>query len=100
MTMPVRIVCTNCEQGNAVNSLLEERVYQDEKHGPLSGRGAHSIGEWLLLIESELNEAKTALIKGGKGRDAVRQEIIQIGALCLAALEQHGTIDPHDGRQI
>lgn len=58
------------------------------------------MGEWILLMESELAEAKHALIKGGRGRDTVRHEIIQVGALCVAALEQHGTIDTHEGRQI
>lgn len=84
----------------AVEALLDERNYQDEKHGPLHAGGSHTLGEWILLIEAELAEAKQALIKGGTGRDTVRHEIIQVGALCVAMLEQHGCEDPHNGRQI
>lgn len=77
-----------------------ERDYGDRKHGPINGHGAHTIGEWVLLIESELNEAKVALIKGGMHRDGVRAELTQIAALAVAALEQHGLEDPGPGRQI
>jgi hypothetical protein len=72
-----------------------ERAYQDIKYGS----EPHTIGGWLLLIEDELKEAKHALIKGGVGRDSVRQEIIQVAALCLAALEQHGIHDSDLGRK-
>lgn len=98
--MNAAVAVGSVEQAEAVAALMGEREYQDIKHGPLDGRGSHTLGEWLLLIESELAEAKQALIKGGRGRDTVRHEIIQVGALCVAALEQHGTIDPHEGRQI
>jgi hypothetical protein len=94
------ILCSTAEQENAVGALLTEREYQDQKHGSLTDGGSHTLGEWILLIESELAEAKQALIKGGKGRDTVRHEVIQVGALCLSMLEQHGIIDPHEGRQI
>lgn len=66
-----------------------ERVYQDMKHGPIREK-PHTVGGWLLLIESELNEAKEAAIKGGKGRNAVMQEILQVAATAIAAIEQHG----------
>jgi hypothetical protein len=52
-----------------------------------------------LLIEAELVEAKQALIKGGKGRDSVMSEIVQIGALALAAIEEHG-IQEREGRSV
>jgi hypothetical protein len=83
-----------------IQALHQERTYQDQKHGTLDGTGSHTLGEWILLIESELAEAKLALIKGGRGRDTVRHEVVQIGALAMACLEQHGLVDPHDRRQI
>lgn len=70
----------------------KEREFQDQKWGSID-KNPHTIGGWLLLIESELEEAKRALIKGSTGRDAVRAEIIQIAAVCVAALEQHGVVD-------
>ena len=77
-----------------------ERDFQDVKHGPLSESGGHTLGEWALILEAELAEFKVALIKGGKGRDSVRSELIQIAGVAIAALEQHGVKDPHEGRQV
>lgn len=74
----------------AVKEVEAERDFQDTKWGPVSHNG-HSIGEWILLIEAELIEAKLALIKGGEGRDNVMHEILQIAALGIAAVQQHGT---------
>lgn len=85
---------------DVVDAITNERDFQDRKHGPLSGAGAHTLGEWLLLIEAELHEAKVALIKGGEGRNSLRSELVQVAALVFAALEQHGLNDPHSGRQI
>ena len=88
------------EQETALRAVIDERRFQDEKWGPLFNGGSHTIGEWLLLIEDELIEAKRSLIKGGTGRDSVRSEIVQIAALAVSCLEQHGTADPHEKRQI
>lgn len=73
----------------AVKALAEERAYQDDKHGSIDAN-PHTVGGWLLLIESELNEAKEAAIKGGSGRNAVMHEILQVAATAMAAVEQHG----------
>jgi len=73
----------------AVCAVIDERNYQDEKHGPIGTHG-HTIGEWILIMEAELAEAKQALIKGGKGRDSVLHELVQVTAVGLACLEQHG----------
>lgn len=80
-------------QGKAMAALLNERDFQDRKWGELDNGGGHSIGEWVLLIEAELEEAKRALIKGGTGRDSVLMEIVQVGALALACIEQHGLVE-------
>lgn len=73
----------------AMNAVVDEREYQDQKHGPLDTHG-HTIGEWILIMEAELQEAKNALIKGGSGRNSVLHEIIQVTAVGFACLEQHG----------
>ena len=100
MTFDTIIKCNNLEQVDAMNAILEERKFQDGKYGSLDDGGSHQLGEWILLIEDELSEAKHALIKGGVGRNSLRSELIQVAALVLAALEQHGCDDPHDRRQI
>ncbi len=85
-------------QSVIIGEILRERKFQDRKHGH-PDENPHSIGAWLLTIEAELLEAKTACIKGGKGRDNVINEIKQVAALCVACLEQHG-VDPLPGRTV
>jgi hypothetical protein len=81
-------------------AITGERQFQDEKFGPLNQGGGHTLGEWVLLIEAELMEAKQALIKGGSGRNSLRSELVQVAALVFACLEQHGVEDPTEKRQI
>lgn len=81
---------------DVINAILEERDFQDEKHST----SHHGMGTWLLLIESELDEAKLAAVKGGKGRNSVRSELVQVAALCIAALEDHGLTSSNEGREV
>lgn len=75
-------------------AIVDERQFQDQKYGPITGKGGHELGAWLIIAESELAEAKKALVHGGskevKGRDTIRAELVQLAAVCVAALEQHG----------
>jgi len=86
------------DNGAVLVAFLKERQFQDEKHGTIKDK-PHTLGEWLLIIEAELAEAKLALIKGGKGRDNVISEIVQIGACAMGALEEHG-LEPIEKRAI
>ena len=79
--------------------LLRERKFQDSKWGPIEA-APHTLGEWIIIAEFELAEAKLALIKGGAGRDSIRAELIQTAAVLVAALEQHGTMSPNDKREV
>lgn len=96
------------------NAIVREREFQDDKYGPVilprptvkeledilacrpDGRknGGHELGAWLIILEKELDEAKDALVHGGgktaKGRNSIRSELIQLAAVAVAALEQHG----------
>jgi hypothetical protein len=74
-------------------ALSQERAFQDQKHGTIY-EVPHTPGGWMLLIKHELIEAENALIKGGMGRDSWRHEIVQVAALCIACLEQHGLQTP------
>ncbi len=78
-----------------VHHLMEERMFQDLKHGSIEEE-PHTPSGWLLLIEAELAEAKAAVIKGGMDRDSWRSEVLQVAALCVAALEQHGLVTGFD----
>lgn len=82
-----------------ISAVHKERQFQDAKWGSIVER-PHSLPEWILIAEAELNEAKWAVIKGGSGRNSVRAEIVQVMAVLQAALEQHGVQDDHEGRQL
>lgn len=99
------------DQMKVINAVLAERRFQDKKYGPVllspledyykngglgpkQGPGGHDLAAWLIILELELNEAKLAVAHGGsqkaRGRDSIRHEILQIAAVAMAALEQHG----------
>lgn len=75
-------------------AIEKEREYQDKKFGDITGGGGHTPGGWALIAEFELAEAKEAMIKGGTGRNTWRAELVQLAAVCIAALEQHGVDEP------
>lgn len=93
-------------RGDIFDAIQKERDFQDGKYGPvlypafpigslpIQGPGGHELAAWMLVIEKELEEAKDACIHGGanqpKGRNSIRAELVQIAAVCVAALEQHG----------
>lgn len=82
----------------AVQAILKERQFQDQKHGH-PDENPHTIGAWILVLEAELAEAKAACIKGGVDRNNVISEIVQVAATAVACLEQWGT-DPIEGRTV
>lgn len=91
---PFTIMTSGQPQTNAICAIIEEREFQDKKHGH-PDIAPHSLGAWALVIEAELIEFKGAIIKGGAGRDNAINELIQIAATCVAALEQHGVEEIH-----
>ena len=88
------------------DAISRERDFQDAKYGPVTippfnreqGRGGHELGTWLVILRKELEEAETAIVHGGSkqgtGRNHVRAELVQIAAVAVAALEQHGLTEP------
>ncbi len=79
------------EPTNVFSAILRERAYQDEKWGTIEEH-PHTVGEWLLIIEAELQEAKQGWVKGRGDVDALR-EILQVSAVAVACMEQHGVIE-------
>lgn len=85
----------NPKQWAIIDAILEERKHQDFKYGyPIPGQAGHSLPGWLLVIRKELREAEDAATGHGRekatGRHTTRAELVQIAAVCVAALEQHG----------
>ena len=74
---------------SAIYSAIDkERLYKDQKWGPLESR-SHEAGAWLTVLRVELREAEEAWAKRPDDADCLR-EILQIAAVCVAALEQFG----------
>jgi hypothetical protein len=69
-----------------LNAIIEEREYQIEKCGLIE----ESIPGYLIILESELKEAKKGWLENIEGRDSSLEEIVQIAAVCIACLAQHG----------
>lgn len=68
-------------------AIAAERTYQDSKYEPIH----RSLGDWILIMEAELKEAKQAFIK--EGREDTLREILQVAAVAVACLQDHGVIE-------
>jgi hypothetical protein len=68
-----------------------ERVYQDQRHGTLADN-PHGLYEWLVIMLGELAEASESLALN-LDEPGARQEILQVIAVGVAALEQHGLLE-------
>jgi hypothetical protein len=77
--------CAQKARQVAFEIIKRRRAEQDRKHGSLE-QHSHSIAEWVLIMEGELQEAKTAWIK--KGEAAALHEIADVTAVGFACLEQ------------
>lgn len=71
------------------NAINDERQHQINKFG---ADKQQSLAGFLLIIESELEEAKRGWIKDNQGRNSPLHEIVQIAATCVACLEKYGVI--------
>ena len=69
-------------------AISRERAYQDRTWGTTG----HTVGEWLLILESELAEAKQGWVKGHGNGEAL-SEILQVAAVAVACLEAHGIVE-------
>lgn len=78
-------------------AVCEERDYQDKKWG---ANRPQSLAGFLLILDDEIEEAKKGWMKNQTGRNAPLNEIVQIAAVCFAALERYGvdgiTINTND----
>lgn len=71
---------------STILAVLRERAYQDNKWGTPWGN-PHTIRQWLTIMQRELTEAK----RQHPGDDqAILQEVVQVVAVGIACLEQHG----------
>jgi hypothetical protein len=77
-------VLTRQEVFDAIN---QERSYQDQKWGV---NNPQSLPGFLLIAKGELNEAIDGWIKNRQGRNSPLAELLQVAAVCVAAMERYG----------
>lgn len=72
-------------KNEVIAAIESERSYQDQKWPDHK----HSVGEWLLIMEKCLNDAKFKWVTE-KGDVSALNEIRQVVAVGVAAMEQCG----------
>lgn len=79
------------EQRSMVFAAVDiERAYQDRKYGTPERRRLQII-EYLHIAQAELNEAMCSMADGDK--DNALLELLQVVAVGVACLEQHGVVE-------
>lgn len=80
-------------------AITRERLYQDEKYGTPEHRNL-SLARYLLIIRKELNEAMDAIVDEETDEETdegalanAMCELLQVAAVAVAAMEQHGIIE-------
>lgn len=71
-------------------ALDRERNYQDWKYGPAHDRSL-SLEVWQDIAHKELGESITA-----PDQENALAELLQVAAVCIAAIEAHGLIERWD----
>lgn len=66
----------------------KERQHQIDKYG---ADKQQSLPGFLVILRRELAEAEEGWIKNHTGRNSPMNEILQIAAVCVAAMEKYGT---------
>lgn len=72
---------------DVVNAIHDELTKQDKKWGV---NKPQSLPGFLMIIESELAEAKLGWNKNLEGKSAPLNELVQVAASCFAALQRYG----------
>jgi hypothetical protein len=79
-----------CLPNHIKDAIVSERDYQDRKWGTPSEH-PHEVGAWLTIMRCELQEAEQAWMKGCGDAEALC-EILQVVAVGVACMQQHGTM--------
>jgi hypothetical protein len=79
---------TSSSRDGIFAAISREREYQQCKWGDKP----HTVGEWLLIAQGELDEAISAWTKDISDEQAL-SELLQVTAVGVAALEQHGVVE-------
>jgi hypothetical protein len=69
--------------------IADERKRQDEKYGTLEER-QQCVPGFIHIARAELQEAEDGWLKNVPGKHSALQELIQVAAVCVAAIQTHG----------
>lgn len=76
-----------------IAAIRSERAFQDRKRGPLTHPDRQlDIGAWLTVLRCELREAEEAWTRHHPNSEPALLEILQVIAVGVACLEQHGVV--------
>lgn len=73
---------------DVIEAIKKERAHQEAKWGK---DDPQSCAGFLLIIQAELNEAIAGWMKNLPGKSACMNELVQVAATAIAALERYGT---------
>lgn len=74
-------------RGEVYAAIDKERDYQDSKWGVEQPQSFMGL---IAVIEAELNEVKLGWLKNLPGKSAPLNELVQVAATAVAALEKYG----------
>ena len=77
-------------------AIMRERAYQDRTWGGIDTHG-HEVGAWLTRMRKELQETEDAWCNSA-GDIYALEELVQLGALVVACMEQHGVFERREVR--
>lgn len=75
----------------AFTAIDRERAFQESKWGTIADH-PHDVGGYLTIMRKELREAEDAWCTSHGDENALR-EILQVIAVGVACLEQHGVVE-------
>lgn len=73
---------------NVLEALQSERDYQEHKWPD----HYHSVGEWIMVMDRTLEKAKWAWLNGHRDSNEALEEIRQVTAVGIAAMQEHGAL--------
>jgi len=86
-----KLIESGKNQNSVFDAVVREREYQDNKWGTIEDH-PHDVPGWILIMRKELEEAEDEWVHNGGDVPALR-EILQVIAIGVAALEQHGVFE-------
>lgn len=81
-------------QLEAINAIVEERNYQDNRWSSSSSMGHHETGAYITFLQRYLTEATLAITKDNE--QSALNAIRKIGALAVACMEDNGVVNRNE----